>query len=60
MAEDTYAEGWVLTDPNDADPANTRVFSVALPAATVATIPQQQQATMGNHGGVSSLPVTEF
>jgi hypothetical protein len=60
MAEDTYAEGWVLTDPNDPDPANTMVFPVALPAAIAATIPQQQQATMGNHGGVSSLPGTEF
>ena len=60
MVEDTYAEGWVLTDPNDPNPANTMVFPVALPAATAATIPQQQQATMGNHGGVSSLSGTEL
>ncbi len=33
---------------------------VVPPAATAAAIPQQQQATMGNQGGVNALPATEF
>ncbi len=34
MVEDTNAEGWVLTDPNDPDPAKTTALPVAPPAAT--------------------------
>ncbi len=48
VVEDTYAEGWVLTNPNDPNPANTTALPVAPPAATSAAIPQQQQATTGN------------
>jgi hypothetical protein len=59
-AEDTYAEGWVLTDPNDPNPANTTALQVAPPAATVAAVPQQQQATTGNQGGLNALPATKF
>jgi hypothetical protein len=48
MAEDTYAEGWVLTNPNSPLPANTMALPVVPPAATTAAIPQQQ--TTSNHG----------
>jgi hypothetical protein len=60
MAEDMYAEGWVLTNPNDPNPANTMALPVALPAATAAAIPQQQQATTGNQRRLKALPATKF
>jgi hypothetical protein len=61
-AEDTYAERWVLTYPNDPNPANlmTMALPVASPAATAAAVPQQQQATTGNQGAVNALPTTKF
>ncbi len=60
MAEDMYAEGWVLTDPNDPNPANTTALPEAPPAATATAIPQQQQATMGNQVGLNALPANKF
>jgi hypothetical protein len=57
--EDTNAEGWVLTNPNDPELAKTTALPVAPPAATATAIPQQEQATMGNQGGVNVLPATK-
>jgi hypothetical protein len=34
MVEDTNAEGWVLTNPNDPNPAKTTALPVAPPVAT--------------------------
>jgi hypothetical protein len=56
-AEDSHANGWVLTNPNDPNPANTTALPVA---TTAAAVQQQQQAKTGNQGGVNSLPATKF